>query len=488
MSHSSAVSLGRGATLLLVFVSLPLFSCLKLESTACPSGLTCPSGMICAAQQDICIEESPSCGDGIEQASVEEVCDDGNILDGDGCSKDCKSDERCGNGTVDKGEVCDLGDTIGGDGCSADCKSLEGCGNRIIDYDVGEVCDKGDTIGGDGCSADCKSLEECGNHIVDSDAGEICDKGPDVEGDGCGPDCRSGEGCGDGVHGPGEQCDDGNDKNADACLNVGETCVMARCGDGITKTLEPAEECDDRGESQNCDHDCTLPRCGDGIVNMRAGEQCDPGPRDASTQTCNSNCKVSQCGDGIVNMRAGEVCDLGPYQGCGRCSPTCTRPPLAKAKGRITAPSGSIMMDQDIFSISDGMNLPIIFEFDTGNSVSNGHIRIPIQSSDSAVKVAEAIKNAINHPVPSSGVEALDPPPFSLRIEATQPWDEPYVDLQHEDDGISGNQLIIEAVQNSGFKVTGMSGGYGKDCAVGARCLNADDCSQGLTCEEGRCR
>jgi cysteine-rich repeat protein len=31
---------------------------------------------------------------------------------------------RCGDGILDGGEVCDDGNVIGGDGCSVDCKSL----------------------------------------------------------------------------------------------------------------------------------------------------------------------------------------------------------------------------------------------------------------------------------------------------------------------------------------------------------------------------
>jgi len=37
--------------------------------------------------------------------------------------------------------VCDDGDTVDGDGCSADCLSNETCGNTIVDAAVGEHCD-----------------------------------------------------------------------------------------------------------------------------------------------------------------------------------------------------------------------------------------------------------------------------------------------------------------------------------------------------------
>ncbi len=45
------------------------------------------------------------------------------------------------------------------------------------------------------------------------------------------------------------------------------------CGDG---ELDPNEDCDDAGESADCDDDCTVVACGDGIVNATAGEICEP--------------------------------------------------------------------------------------------------------------------------------------------------------------------------------------------------------------------
>lgn len=56
--------------------------------------------------------------------------------------------------------------------------------------------------------------------------------------------------CGDGIVSAGEDCDDANDLESDACLN---NCRMAQCGDGITRSdLQPDEpgyeECDDGAE------------------------------------------------------------------------------------------------------------------------------------------------------------------------------------------------------------------------------------------------
>jgi serine/threonine-protein kinase len=61
--------------------------------------------------------------------------------------------------------------------------------------------------------------------------------------------------CGNGVVEPGEQCDDGNRSNDDACLS---TCRFARCGDGFVRT--GVEQCDG-GDA--CSGRCLTCRDGD---------------------------------------------------------------------------------------------------------------------------------------------------------------------------------------------------------------------------------
>src|SRR3954470_5102008 len=93
-------------TMILALAALAaLPACPEPQSTTCASGRVCPPGTECAAQQDICI--SNLCGNEIIDPDENEVCDDGNVLDGDGCSANCRSDETCGNGKVDTtvGEV-----------------------------------------------------------------------------------------------------------------------------------------------------------------------------------------------------------------------------------------------------------------------------------------------------------------------------------------------------------------------------------------------
>ena len=74
-------------------------------------------------------------------------------------------------------------------------------------------------------------------------------------------------------HRSGEQCDDENDVNTDACTNA---CRFAECGDMITG---PNEECDDGNavDSDLCTNQCRDARCGDRIVSEIAGETCDDG-------------------------------------------------------------------------------------------------------------------------------------------------------------------------------------------------------------------
>jgi cysteine-rich repeat protein len=59
-----------------------------------------------------------TCGNGIVEPP--ELCDDGNLVDGDGCDSNC-TPTGCGNGIVTAGEECDDGNTVSGDCCSATC-------------------------------------------------------------------------------------------------------------------------------------------------------------------------------------------------------------------------------------------------------------------------------------------------------------------------------------------------------------------------------
>jgi fibro-slime domain-containing protein len=161
------------------------------------------------------------CGNG--ERTADEACDDGNTMDGDGCSANCKVVERgfscqppgqpchrvarCGDGIVVLPELCDDGNTTAGDGCSATCKIEIGwkcsgdpsvcthttCGDGKIEGT--ESCEDGNALPFDGCSGDCRAepdcsgascVSKCGDGIV---VNEACDDGNNVDGDGCSSTC-----------------------------------------------------------------------------------------------------------------------------------------------------------------------------------------------------------------------------------------------------------------------------------------------------------
>jgi uncharacterized delta-60 repeat protein len=105
------------------------------------------------------------CGDATVDG--DEECDDGNLVDGDGCDGNCTT-TACGNGVVTAGEQCDDGNTTGGDCCAADCQ-LEAAGAPCDDVNQctatstctagictpgpSASCDDGDACTGDTCDA-----------------------------------------------------------------------------------------------------------------------------------------------------------------------------------------------------------------------------------------------------------------------------------------------------------------------------------------------
>ena len=73
-----------------------------------------------------------TCGDGKVTRELGEQCDDGNNLDGDGCSRKCQVEQTsqavCGNGKVEGNEACDEGVNNGKAGyCSTECTEIIEC-------------------------------------------------------------------------------------------------------------------------------------------------------------------------------------------------------------------------------------------------------------------------------------------------------------------------------------------------------------------------
>jgi cysteine-rich repeat protein len=134
----------------------------------CGNGVTEPPEM--------CDGDCPPTCDDLDACTVDQMTGDASdcdivcahdpiviCLDGDGCcpgggldachalnDDDCVP--VCGNGFLDVDEACDDGNTIDGDGCSADCLSDETCGNGYVDTALGEQCDDGNGVDWDGCT------------------------------------------------------------------------------------------------------------------------------------------------------------------------------------------------------------------------------------------------------------------------------------------------------------------------------------------------
>lgn len=79
------------------------------------------------------------CGDASLQSSNSEICDDGNKVNGDGCTSSCtvESGWECTSVALAK-SVCNLK-----------------CGNSKLESSNSEICDDGNNVNGDGCSSTC---------------------------------------------------------------------------------------------------------------------------------------------------------------------------------------------------------------------------------------------------------------------------------------------------------------------------------------------
>ncbi len=351
-------------------------------------------------EDDVNAPGRPICGNGtLERA---EQCDDGNLTSGDGCQADCII-PGCGDGTPDPGEQCDDGNTSNTDACTISC-TLSSCGDGFVRAGI-EECDDGNTINTDDCTNAC-TTPRCGDNILQS--GEGCDDGnastldacnaicqPTTCGDGlvqspngqgayetcddgaqngqplqCDLSCTGGTSatCGNGIVEQGEECDDGNTSNTDACLT---SCIAATCGDGSIRS--GIEVCDDGNASNtdSCTNACQVAQCGDSF--MQTGEQCDDGNM-SNADGCVGSCILAACGDGFIQT-ATEECDDGNITNGDGCDAICqeevstltvtltgpvagdlltpaTGVKLAGINFTETAPSGNIRIDELFIAIT----------------------------------------------------------------------------------------------------------------------------------------
>ena len=295
-------------------------------------GETCdPPGNSAGLNGNFCRADCTVCGD--DNVDAGEQCDDNDGVNGNGCENDCTLTPFCGDGSVNApGETCEpIGAPVGspGETCRGDC-TFCGDGNQ----DAGEACDDGNETAGDNCENDCTVTPPfCGDGSVNA-PGETCELPGDpagVHNNACRSDCTV---CGDGIQNGGEQCDDGNTDDADACKNDCTLPPAPGCGDG---TVIFPETCDPPGSSAGgngnlCRVDCTV--CGDTIVD--GGEACDDG-NGINGDGCENDCSGTPlpppppppppppiCGDNILDP--GEECDDGNNINADGCEADCTLP------------------------------------------------------------------------------------------------------------------------------------------------------------------
>jgi cysteine-rich repeat protein len=126
--------------------------CIESGLVVCADGRACPAGLVCDDARRGCVTpEQVSVCAGLGDLAP---CRTALILDGV-CSGGVCLPAGCGNTVVEPGELCDDGNLVSGDGCSADCRSREVCGDGYADVSLGEQCDDGGTTGHDGCTAVC---------------------------------------------------------------------------------------------------------------------------------------------------------------------------------------------------------------------------------------------------------------------------------------------------------------------------------------------
>ena len=118
---------------------------------------------------------------------------------------------------------------------------------------------------------------------------------------------------------------------------------------------------------------------------------------------------------------------------------------VTAATGSIVTVDGSLLVDTETFTLDDGVNPAVVFEFDDNATVTPGNVAVTFTGADPLATVRGAIVTAINT-APSLDITAA-------------PGGAGEVLLTNDTPGSAGNVTITETVLNAGFVVSGMSGG-----------------------------
>jgi cysteine-rich repeat protein len=302
-------------------------------SASCEADTDCSDGSRClvTALGAACVSDDRGCGAGCPEGTtcVEDACRTA-------CSvaEDCAVDQSCVEGScVGQEPIGGGGGGSGGSGpvvivdpespcdepgalaCAGeDQKVVLLCDQTWQPFDTcdsDQNCDRrsgacativpecADAEPGDAfCSAE--ELWECGPDRVTSTLVEACPGKCVATEDGAA--CTLGS-CGDEKMQEGEECDDGNDVDSDACRN---TCKNAFCGDGVIHS--GVEHCDDsNGESlDGCSSECK----GE-VIDIAAGADTICAVSASGEVKCWGENEAGQLGQGDVENRGDEPDEMG---------------------------------------------------------------------------------------------------------------------------------------------------------------------------------
>ncbi len=334
------------------------------------------AGYACPATGGTCEQ---TCGNGKLDAG--ETCDDSNHSAKDGCDSSCKVEPGytcgtvgqtciitpvplppvCGNGKLETGELCDDGNVRSGDGCSSTCLLEAGwkcstpgsacvsakCGDGILAGN--EQCDDALVDNVHGCSSSCTVMP---NAVCPANGGSCV---PMV--------------CGDGKVTGSETCDSGLNDGKHGCSTTCHTvpgwiCPLAGapcsavCGDGV---VVGDEQCDEMADVPCCSASCKL----------KPGYVCDP------SKPTHSQVATPYCGNGTVNgpsnasntVLGSEQCDDGNIKPFDGCSPTCTNEPLCGTYNTYVTPTPAATAYQCFAHCGDGL-LVAPEQCDDGNTLA----------------------------------------------------------------------------------------------------------------------
>ncbi len=304
----------------------------------------------------------------------------------------------CSNSQLDFGETCDDGNLVNGDGCSMDCQ-LESCIAQSIDYPAQPLCNDDSACTVDQCdtlTGNCVHVLNCNDGIgctVDQCVAGQCVHTPDdlacSDGDLCTDDlctttvgcifpfniatcddglfCNGPDTCSAGLCTPGSSDPCVTADCAAGCDEMSDSCLPAPGGTLCTDDGNPCTDdiCDAFG---NCTHPPNSAPCEDGIActvgDQCGGGSCQPGTPDDSFCIDGDICTDDVCAIGVgctnpfntAPCDDGDMCTVADACASGVCTggPSCGDGTVQAGCGEECDPPDGVTCDASCIAIVCG--------------------------------------------------------------------------------------------------------------------------------------